>query len=580
MRAVCGRILVGHCHTRRVALAIIVGSVLPATLRADDDPVPPALRVATDSQLPGPRQPNMSTPQPGDNIAAMYGGFRSSQGAFAGETLQPAEGQTIFARYVLFTFDPIAGADGYQLQVVIDSGEPDPFVTIPVVDVNLGWARKIVREGLAFGHSYAWRVRDLDGEDNWSPTHRFEIAVLPHALQSFADVTLHEPDNYQPGLTLLPTRVSTGSAYAVAIESNGDVVWFWQNSLRVTRLLRNGNLLYTGGNQGGEVSLTGEPLWNSGSLAIDFHEIYEMPNGNIILLVHDAQVVQTENGPQNWFAQVITEVTREGDIVWTWSPFDHISTLDFDACFMQSPGQFGYDWIHGNAVVYDAREDVMYYNSRHLSRIIKIDYGTGDIIWNLGFDMPSGDVNFGDDLFSMQHAVEILENGNLLMFDNGNRRGHSFCLPPQPYSTAVELAVNPGEPEPVEEVWRHTLDLFAPFVGDADRLPNGNTLITAGAVQRVFEVAEDGSLVWEYEQYDSNLIYRADRIPTLYPLRGDADSDDDVDVSDFADFQQCFSGPNGTSIYHTCLAHDFDNDGDVDILDFEQFSQAFTGPGS
>jgi len=55
----------------------------------------------------------------------------------------------------------------------------------------------------------------------------------------------------------------------------------------------------------------------------------------------------------------------------------------------------------------------------------------------------------------------------------------------------------------------------------AQRLPNGNTLITAGAGGRLFEVTKEGAIVWEYMfpmfagagPNPSNAVYRAYRIP-------------------------------------------------------------------
>jgi hypothetical protein len=54
----------------------------------------------------------------------------------------------------------------------------------------------------------------------------------------------------------------------------------------------------------------------------------------------------------------------------------------------------------------------------------------------------------------------------------------------------------------------------------AQRLPNGNTLITEGADGRVFEVTTGGDIVWEYvspyfgvDAPGTNRVYRAYRLP-------------------------------------------------------------------
>jgi hypothetical protein len=56
--------------------------------------------------------------------------------------------------------------------------------------------------------------------------------------------------------------------------------------------------------------------------------------------------------------------------------------------------------------------------------------------------------------------------------------------------------------------------------GDADRLDNGNVLVTAGdrglgTFSRIFEVTREGVVVWGFEWPENHGSYRADRIPAL-----------------------------------------------------------------
>jgi hypothetical protein len=62
----------------------------------------------------------------------------------------------------------------------------------------------------------------------------------------------------------------------------------------------------------------------------------------------------------------------------------------------------------------------------------------------------------------------------------------------------------------------------SPYAGNAQRLANGNTLINEGANGRVFEVTDEGRIVWEYVHphvtrdaagLRHNRVYRATRIP-------------------------------------------------------------------
>jgi hypothetical protein len=58
---------------------------------------------------------------------------------------------------------------------------------------------------------------------------------------------------------------------------------------------------------------------------------------------------------------------------------------------------------------------------------------------------------------------------------------------------------------------------------------------------------------------------------------GDCDGDNDVDLLDWAEFQLCYTGPDGP-VEPGCECGDFDGDDDIDLVDFGNFQLAFTGP--
>ena len=73
---------------------------------------------------------------------------------------------------------------------------------------------------------------------------------------------------------------------------------------------------------------------------------------------------------------------------WNYSQILH--TIEFGSGF--------YDWTHSNAIWYDQIDNSILLSVRYLSRITKIDYSTGNIIWNMGRQIESGDVEIGNDL--------------------------------------------------------------------------------------------------------------------------------------------------------------------------------------
>ncbi len=92
-------------------------------------------------------------------------------------------------------------------------------------------------------------------------------------------------------------------------------------------------------------------------------------------------------------------------------------------------------------------------------------------------------------MWRAQHQPELLDNGNLLVFDNrGGTGGKSRILEVNPLTQRVAWQY-PGE---------HGPELYSQWCGSAARLPNGNTLITETDNGRALEVTPKSEVVWEY----------------------------------------------------------------------------------
>ena len=94
----------------------------------------------------------------------------------------------------------------------------------------------------------------------------------------------------------------------------------------------------------------------------------------------------------------------------------------------------------------------------------------------------------GERVDAQDHAT-VLENGNILIFDNQG--------PEEEYSAVREF-----DPVTMPEVWSYIGNpdrpLHSATVGAKYRTPNGNTLIIEGKKGRAFEVAPERETVWEY----------------------------------------------------------------------------------
>ena len=132
----------------------------------------------------------------------------------------------------------------------------------------------------------------------------------------------------------------------------------------------------------------------------------------------------------------------------------------------------------------------------------------GKIVWRIGPDFRESKELRAIRQIIGQHHPHIIPKGlpgagNLLVFDNGGSSGYGAPTPVSPDGSAIHqragsrvLEINPVT---LELVWSYTGPrFFSTNISGAQRLPNGNTLITEGAPGRLLEVTSDRRIVWEY----------------------------------------------------------------------------------
>jgi len=178
------------------------------------------------------------------------------------------------------------------------------------------------------------------------------------------------------------------------------------------------------------------------------------------------------------YSDYLAEVTPAGHTVWEWRTWEYLDPVADGIAEVQAPRTL---WAQGNSVEELPDGDILA-SYRPTSTVIRISRKTGKIVWKLGPPTVAG-----------QHAPTLLENGNVLIFDNGPHRLDDSV----PYSRAIEV-----DPATNAIVWKYqdkpAWNFFSPRMGCAQRLPNGNTLITESSFGRFFEVTKEGEIVWEY----------------------------------------------------------------------------------
>jgi len=275
-----------------------------------------------------------------------------------------------------------------------------------------------------------------------------------------------------------------------------------------------------------EVDWDGNLVWKH-EAPYQEHDFYRLDNGNTLYISWDPEGIVPPDiaakikgglpGTEHkgvMRGDVIREVNPAGEEVWNWFAYQHLDP-ELDALRpLESRGLY----TCLNSVFGLPNGDVLI-SSRHTDSIYIIDKATGDVKWR-----------WGRGKIALQHDATMLDNGNILLFDNG---AHREGFAPN-YSRAIEV-----NPSTNKIVWEYKSDppsdFYSAIMGGCQRLPNGNTLICEALMGRVFEVTYEGEMVWEYilpfycfgetpgEYYREwlNALFRAHRYAPDYPgLKG------------------------------------------------------------
>ncbi len=310
-------------------------------------------------------------------------------------------------------------------------------------------------------------------------------------------VTVHDASRTHTGLNLYS---SGHGPVAVLIDMEGHVLHRWEHSaadlwpkagakklskakfFRRARLFENGDLLVIFTGLGlVRLDVKSNVLWKSVRGA--HHDLEVQPNGDIFVLARRARVVRWLNRKKPVLEDFVVITDSNGVEKRRVSVLEAFRGTPYRRFLRRRRG----DVTHTNTIrVLDgsiaeqlpafAAGNVLL-STRTNSILAVLDMSTEKIVW----------AKVG--MFKLQHDPTLLENGNILLFDNGNARRNQ--------SRALEL-----DPMDMSIVWRYPGVRKDPFFttccGLAQRLPNDNTLIVSADTGRAVEVTRSGEIVWEF----------------------------------------------------------------------------------
>lgn len=287
------------------------------------------------------------------------------------------------------------------------------------------------------------------------------------------------------------------------IDISGNLIKQWQNK-HLGIILPNGNYVAQKGyeeKKWGLYTWDDVPIWEKDEAI--HHDLLLTPKNTLITF---GKVMQKYKGRKVDFCTIL-EYDLQGNLLSTWSTWDNFEELkkNHPPTELERPKVFFipekskrksaspwggfYDYYRLNSLQIlpktdlgesDARfqEGNWLISFRHGSMMFILDKDTKELVWKCIF----GDVK---DNIEGQHYPRMLKNGRILLLDNGRYRG---------WSRVIEI-----NPTNYEILWEYKADnFFTLSEGCAQRLSNGNTLITESEKGHVFEITREGEKVWEF----------------------------------------------------------------------------------
>lgn len=269
--------------------------------------------------------------------------------------------------------------------------------------------------------------------------------------------------------------------------------------------LQNGHLYFGDGSTAAvyEINMLGEIIdkWDLPGYGFH-HNVIEKPNGNFLVTV-------SKNGSDTIEDHVLELDRDTKEIINVW---DLRKSLDYDRTILTG-GEKRADWIHINAVAFDPSDNTIIISGR-TQGVVKLTQDN-KVVWIMGPHKDWGTSGNGVDLNQFllqplnaqnqpitdqavlngetndpdfewnwcQHAVKVMPNGHITIFDNGDQRNYSTT---GPYSRAVEYAVD-EQNMTVKQIWSYGenrgSETYSRIVSDVDYLPKTNHMIfSPGAV--------------------------------------------------------------------------------------------------
>lgn len=341
-----------------------------------------------------------------------------------------------------------------------------------------------------------------------------------------AVVSRYDPERSAPGYNLISNRDLTS---AQLFDAEGREIRRWDdlgaNHWSNAELLADGSLLVTGSEEADaegsnfllRMGWDGRVIWRAPINA--HHDAEQIPDGRIAALTFDFRDI-----PQ------ISEEYPVKDHHIAWIDPDSGELLDagfsiYDA-LATNPGEFAFqpvkakiregesfiDLLHTNSLEFMHQPQLAARHPIYAADNVLISIRAQDTVAILDSRERKLLWAWGQGEISGQHDARVLENGNILIFDNGVAQKRSRIVELDPLSKTIVWEYSAARPA----------DFFSLRKGSSQRLPGGNTLIANSDSGDAFEITPEGEVVWHFLNPNADAqgaratIVRIHRYPTEF----------------------------------------------------------------
>ena len=223
------------------------------------------------------------------------------------------------------------------------------------------------------------------------------------------------------------------------------------------------------------------------------HDVEVTPRGRILVLTSKYKRLPRVNAKLDTRDDYMTLLSSKGEVLKERSIYETLTSNPAKMTIQpvepkSENGKTFIDLIHANSIESMYKEHLFGKHriygpgnvlicTRHQDTVAIINWRKSRLLWAWGQGEVSG-----------PHDAQVLDNGHILLFDNGLGRGWSRVIEVDPLTNTIVWEYRAPNPT----------DFYTGSRGACQRLPNGNTLITNSGSGQGFEVTVDGDIVWEY----------------------------------------------------------------------------------